>query len=314
MILIFSIDNDHSTNEVCNILLKRKVEFIRINDYSFFSKVKVIPKGSDLKLEYQGVDLLEYVTSVWYRREPVYHLGDYSNELEKKIKNNIYYELKVMRDYIVWKLRNAFWLNHPYKSSLNKLLVLEIANECGFVIPDWFITNEKDDVYEYLQKKDLITKPMYETIGIEYNDNFYNTRTIEVTRDDLDKIDNIEISLFQEKIEKETEIRVVYINNKVYPMEIFSQKNEDTKLDFRNYNIETPLRFSGHKIPYELEQKIHKIMKKLDLNFGSFDFILTKEEKYIFLEINPVGQFGMTSKPNNYGIEYEVANVLCQKG
>ena len=54
-------------------------------------------------------------------------------------------------------------------------------------------------------------------------------------------------------------------------------------------------------------------MENLYLNFGSLDFIVDKNYNFYFLEINPVGQFGMTSTPNNYQIEKEVALILNKK-
>jgi D-alanine-D-alanine ligase-like ATP-grasp enzyme len=51
-------------------------------------------------------------------------------------------------------------------------------------------------------------------------------------------------------------------------------------------------------------------MKELNLNSGSIDFIKTKSGQYVFLEVNPVGQFGMTSYPCRYGIEKEMALFL----
>lgn len=42
---------------------------------------------------------------------------------------------------------------------------------------------------------------------------------------------------------------------------------------------------------------------------GSFDFIKCKE-KYYFLEMNPVGQFGNVSDMCNYNIEKDIAEFL----
>ena len=54
-------------------------------------------------------------------------------------------------------------------------------------------------------------------------------------------------------------------------------------------------------------------MYKLELNSGSIDLILDKKNRFVFLEINPIGQFGMTSFPCNYSIEKEIAKYLCNE-
>ena len=49
------------------------------------------------------------------------------------------------------------------------------------------------------------------------------------------------------------------------------------------------------------------------MNTGSFDFILTSEGEYVFLEVNPIGQFGMVSYPCNYYLEEKIVDLLIQK-
>jgi D-alanine-D-alanine ligase-like ATP-grasp enzyme len=51
-------------------------------------------------------------------------------------------------------------------------------------------------------------------------------------------------------------------------------------------------------------------MRELGVNTGSIDMIYTKDNEYVFLEVNPTGQFGMTSVPCNYPIDLEVAKFL----
>ena len=59
--------------------------------------------------------------------------------------------------------------------------------------------------------------------------------------------------------------------------------------------------------------KLLKLMKKLGLNFGSIDMIKAKNGEYYFLEVNPVGQFGMVSHPCNFSIEKHLAELLISK-
>ena len=38
--------------------------------------------------------------------------------------------------------------------------------------------------------------------------------------------------------------------------------------------------------------------------------ILNKNNEYVFLEINPVGQYGMVSEPCNYFLDKKIAHYL----
>jgi D-alanine-D-alanine ligase-like ATP-grasp enzyme len=51
-------------------------------------------------------------------------------------------------------------------------------------------------------------------------------------------------------------------------------------------------------------------MAELNLDTGSIDMILDRKNEYVFLEVNPTGQFGWLSKSCNYYIEKEVAKHM----
>ena len=54
-------------------------------------------------------------------------------------------------------------------------------------------------------------------------------------------------------------------------------------------------------------------MHDLKLKNGSIDIIKGIDNEYYFLEVNPVGQFGMVSKPCNYNIENFISKKLNEK-
>lgn len=95
-------------------------------------------------------------------------------------------------------------------------------------------------------------------------------------------------------------------------MAIFSQNDDKTKIDYRNYNKEKPNRTIPYLLPENISSRLSRMMCKLDLNSGSIDMIVTPRDEFIFLEVNPVGQFGMVSKPCNYNLEYEIATYLMK--
>jgi D-alanine-D-alanine ligase-like ATP-grasp enzyme len=52
-------------------------------------------------------------------------------------------------------------------------------------------------------------------------------------------------------------------------------------------------------------------MKDLDLESGSIDMVFTQDGEFVFLEVNPIGQFGMTSYPCNYFLEKIIAKRIA---
>jgi glutathione synthase/RimK-type ligase-like ATP-grasp enzyme len=120
-------------------------------------------------------------------------------------------------------------------------------------------------------------------------------------------------SLIQRKIDKKYEIRVFYLMGNMYSMAIMSQNKNETEIDFRNYQNQNPNRTLSYELPDEINKKIIKLMDVLKLNSGSIDFIYNTNNEYVFLEVNPVGQYGMVSYPCNYYIEKKIANYLTNE-
>ena len=86
-------------------------------------------------------------------------------------------------------------------------------------------------------------------------------------------------------------------------MAIFSQQSAQTATDFRVYDTVNRNRNIPYQLPKEIERQLKKLMTRLQLKEGSIDLIKTKDNKIVFLEVNPSGQFGMVSRPCNYHLE-----------
>lgn len=324
MILLLSKDLDQSTDDVIDWLNYFQCPFIRLNGDDYlnfkFSYSYEISKNDALCIE--GVNLNE-IKSVWYRRWISFNFI-FKNALEKinnvdpvslaDIKNNIVTEMRKSYQPIFDFLKKKTTKSIPSIDSLtiNKLNILIEAKNKGIKIPESIICNNKIDLIKFKEKHaKIITKPLGEVITFEGKDTLYFTRTIIIDEEKLGKIEEYFFpSFFQEYIEKEIEIRSFYLEGKFYSMAIFSQLDEKTRVDFRNYNDIHPNRKVPMNLPQTLESKLDELMQGLKLNTGSLDLILTPQGEFYFLEVNPVGQFGMTSYPCNYYLEKKVAESL----
>src|SRR5690606_33076101 len=193
-------------------------------------------------------------------------------------------------------------INKQTKSNVNKLWVLERACKLGLNVPDYFLAENTDEV----EIGKTITKTITGGCAIEDLENKVDAIMYTSLIDRKINKDFF-ITFFQEKIEKDFEVRSFYLNQIIWSFAIFSQNDEQTKLDFRKYNDKKPNRIVRYNLPLELELNICKLMKELDLNSGSLDFIKSGKEFY-FLEVNPIGQFSNFSILCNENLEKEVAN------
>lgn len=119
-------------------------------------------------------------------------------------------------------------------------------------------------------------------------------------------------TLLQENIEKKYELRIFYLDGECFSSAILSQKDPRTIVDFRNADKKNKNRIVPYNLSPELKSKIVDLMKAVDLNTGSLDFMVGQDGKPYFLEINPVGQFGFINYYCNLGISDYVAKKMIQ--
>lgn len=273
-----------------------------------------------LEIDGRNIDLNSF-SSVWLRRWSDEHYASRikDSNMCSEFIYDILYNLKsdnlAIRDLILNTLKNSNkkWLTDIDKFTINKLYALDKASSCRFNIPKTLITNDRSKLIKFYQEcnKNVITKDTSVPIAITAFNRAYIIYAEKVSLDVINALpEKFPMSLFQGKIEKEYEIRSFFLNDEIFSMAIFSQSDDQTKIDFRRYNMEKPNRNVPYKLPEELEVMIKKFMITINYQTGSFDFIKGKDGKYYFLEINPIGQFGMVSSPCNYDLERKIAEFL----
>lgn len=301
MILIISNNNERTTLKIIQWLLKMEKNFIRIHEDEIF-EIKAENKKIFLESNKNSF-FLDEITSVWYRRGRLkIKRLKYDNPSVNAHMNEVQHWLE---DYVRKTLEGKKHINKESNSDINKLLVLEQAKKAGLDVPEYFLADNTNQVFLHNTIiKTIGGNPILDDIDKDLNGIMYTT-----TIQQREKTDFF-ITFFQEQIDKEFEIRTFYLNGKCYSMAIFSQNDEQTKTDFRKYNLEKPNRNVPYALPYDVEEKIDLLMQTLDLNCGSLDFIKGKDGRYYFLEVNTIGQFLGLSNICNYSLDKEIAEYL----
>ncbi|RXM50290.1 MULTISPECIES: grasp-with-spasm system ATP-grasp peptide maturase [unclassified Chryseobacterium] len=300
MILIISENKENTTNEVIKYLLAMNKKFIRVHEDEVF-EIKTDQKRLFL-VSHRNRFYLDEINSIWYRNGGLnFRRLHYKNE---SINLNMNEYQHWLEDYVRKTLESKKHINKESNSDLNKLLVLEQAKKVGLDVPDYFLADNTDEVeFNKTIIKTIGGNPRAENIFKDTTGMMYTSIVKEPQKG------NFFITFFQEKIEKDFEIRSFYLNGKVWSTAIFSQNDEQTKVDFRKYNHKRPNRNVPYQLPKSIEEKIHLLMLSLDLNCGSLDLIKSKDTFY-FLEVNAIGQFLGHSVICNYSLEKEIANYL----
>ncbi len=119
--------------------------------------------------------------------------------------------------------------------------------------------------------------------------------------------------ILQEYIPKKLELRITVVGKKIFPCAIYSQDapTDEGRIDWRGH--EDHIRHEPYVLPSEIEQKCFKLVKSLGLQFGAIDMIVTPNDEYIFLEINPNGQWLWIEKLTGMPISNAVAELLITR-
>lgn len=326
MVLIFSIQQDHSTNTVIQWLHHLGKDVIRMNgDDDTYIFEKTDEQGIYFYNRFTGetINLLQ-AEACWWRRigirrnhllpkdSAVNAINANTQIIKQLFKDHINYEIDALNKYICETLYQKIPINLGGPVfDLNRLCVLEQARRLGLKTPKFEIITDGEQLK--MSKNTLgkiVTKAISNGLYDIYGNQRYYTYT-EVVEEEFyrdNEANTFAPSLITELVEKEYEIRSFYIDGKFFSMAIFSQSSEDSKTDYR---ISPPGVEVPYKLPLPIEQKLRKLYESLNLNTGSADLIVDKQGEYVFLEINPVGQFGMTSIPCNYNLEKVIAKYLA---
>lgn len=65
-------------------------------------------------------------------------------------------------------------------------------------------------------------------------------------------------------------------------------------------------------LPDEITAKILAFMKPLGLVYGAFDFIVTPDGRYVFLEVNPGGAYMWVEAATGLAITPAIADALIE--
>lgn len=245
------------------------------------------------------------VSGVWYRR---FYIGNSIDQrMEAQIRNVCVEEatsaaLGFLNCLDCFKL-DCYW---DVRRASIKEFQLKLAVKVGFDVPNTLVTNngERSKKFYHQQKGNVVTKTQG-SFGILKNGVEQVMYTTDVNEHDLDDIDSLKPCpmVFQEKIQKALELRVTVVGGLVFTAALDSSRYKSSSTDWRRMSGQTMEDWFVYQLPTEIEEKVLRYTKALNLNYGAIDILLTPDGRYVFLEINPCGEF--------YWIEKYVGHNIC---
>lgn len=308
-VLVVSDKYDFTTDFVCIELEKRRVNYLRLNRDEFHTyKIYLDTKNFDIivaKNKSQYVISNNELRSIYYRA-PIFlrEMNQYEHSIEEQLYNEQW--MSFVRNLLIFE--EAVWLNNPEKTykAENKILQLKHAIKVGFNIPYTIVTNEEqelpDDKY-VVKSLDTAFFNIKGKEGFVYSNIFSN-----------EEIRNSSLELapvtIQEYINPKIDIRVTVVGKDVFATSI---TNEGKGVDIDWRMVKDDVIFTTVSLPTDIKNKCIKLVEILGLKFGAIDLLMTDKDEYIFLEINPTGEWAWLVHTTGQSIAQSITDMLVSK-
>lgn len=296
MIFIISDKHDVHADVVIDKIVQKGLEYFRFNlDVESLKETEINYDCSNWRIYQNSRSITDdEIEVVWFRRAFVELL------LEEKDCKDV--------NFLVWKnewnkILLGFYLSLSSKPTLcplkasyaaeNKFFQYNVAKSIGFNIPEFITSNIKSELQSFCDSKNNNVVLKLHHQDFYQVDNKYQGLYV-------NKISSIDLNEFNEKeenpitiqkyVSKKYEVRYTVVDSKHFCCRIDSQASTQTQIDWRRYDIpNTP--HLPIKPPNEIINKVNMMMRELNINYGAFDFIVDKNSKWHFLEVNPMGQW-----------------------
>ncbi len=291
-VLILSLPHDLHAHAMCEAIERKggTVRFFYTPDFPERIGLTIVPSirgASTILHDSRRVELGADCVSVWLRRTS-YAMTP--QEFEEDDWVIIERESRLMRSSFFELLcPEALWVNPLRGHQVSKPAQLIAALQCGFRIPSTLVSNDPAEIMAFV--KAASGPVVYKTFGAV-------VPTTVVTADLLADPEMLRWTpgIYQRYVEKAYELRVTVVGRRIFAVRINSQDTARGRIDWREAQL-TPrgqpsdLAFNPTVLPKSMERRCLRLLEALGLAFGAIDLIVTPQGKYVFLEINPAGQF-----------------------
>lgn len=312
MIVIVSSAEDVHAQAVMRELEKQGVRDVRIFDLSDF------PMRMDLTIrlatDAQGEFVLTFpdgrrvpmdeVTAVWWRRPQAFGLPP---TVTDPAHRQFAMSEAATAFQGMWQASSALWVNNIMRdaAATHKPWQLALAAQIGLSIPETLMTNSPDEAKAFWARYpgDVVYKIF---IATPYA--WRETRMVRAEEEAL--ADHVRLApvIFQRYIPAIFDLRITAIGSQLFAAEAHAQQG-DYPVDVRvNRNIV----YQPHRLPPDVERKLLALMGGLGLEYGAIDMRLTPDGDYIFLEVNPAGQFLYVERAAGIPIAAALAHHLAR--
>jgi glutathione synthase/RimK-type ligase-like ATP-grasp enzyme len=300
-VLVITNDHDEHADAVIEELHRRAVPIFRFHPEDFTDAASIsmeICNGhidGEIRTDGQRVAFHD-ICAAWYRRSRSLHAPIPSlNLLHGDLENFVRVQSSATLSGLFAGLQ-TLWVGQPFKLRQAEVKAVQLAeaSKAGLTTPTTLISNDPERAavfVEALRDTDCAIKPLIATRVDSEEGARLPLTTILPRGHALDSVAPAP-SIFQPYIEKAYELRCVVMGERIFTAKLDSQAHESTRKDWRAGDVEDEeMEHEVFDLPERVQAGLHRLMRSFKINFASIDMIVTPEGEFVFLDLNPNGQW-----------------------
>lgn len=195
------------------------------------------------------------------------------------------------------------------RAAENKARQLRLAQSLGLPIPPTLITAEAAAARRFYHAHGgQVVAKLQTSLGYSMAGGG-GLPTRRVRPEDLAALDGLRHCpmVFQRYIDKAYELRIAWVDGLAF---VGALDGKSCGVDWRH---ESTARWQEHALPEDVHARLGRLMAVLGLRQGALDLIVTPTGEYVFLEVNPHGEWGMLERDLGLPIGAALAAALQKR-
>lgn len=219
------------------------------------------------------------------------------------------------QSFIANSFPDASWIN-PWlsaKKTRSKLVQLMAAKQVGLSIPKTLVSNNSGDIRSFIERNSSGRGTIVKSFLPVHWKEGTSSKVMYAARVDASMLPSDSMlrsvpAIYQERISKSFEVRSTFFGDICHSAKLVAEKDGAILQDWRLGHY-SGLVVEPYSLPKSIEDKCRKLMSMLGLKFGCFDFIVSPDKEFIFLEVNEAGQFLWVE---SHCPEIKMINAFCE--
>ncbi|MFI2187449.1 ATP-grasp ribosomal peptide maturase [Streptomyces sioyaensis] len=207
---------------------------------------------------------------------------------------------------VLGALPGCLYLSHPQAIARAeyKPAQLDAATRAGLTVPATLITSDPGEAKQFCSEQPTIYKPLHAG-AYEVEGEPAGIWAAPVEAGEIDGAVSRSAHLFQAQVPKVADVRAVVVGEQVFAARITAPPGVvDWRAEYQSLSYEPVA------CPDEIRGALVRFLAGFGLNFGAFDFAVTADGAWWFLECNPNGQWAWLEDVAGLSITTAIADLL----